>query len=158
MRKRMALVSAALCLAAHAAWADASGNAALSLAARIGDRSPRLSLFQKGLLGAYLDGRSGARYLGRGVIEVKADAVDCRISNVDIADKACTLTFGSKTVLLKGREAQALYATLIEAGVPPSGAAGSIHASVTNLVCRIDPAEVRQKAGGGAACSFSAGS
>ena len=157
MRKRMALVSAALCLASSAAWAAASGAAALALAARIGDRSPHLSLFQKGLLGAYLDGRSGARYLGRGVLEVKADAVDCLIGNVDIADKACTLTFGAKTVSLKGREAQALYATLIEAGVPASGAAGSIHASIANLVCTIDPAAIRQKAGGGASCSFSAG-
>jgi hypothetical protein len=157
MRGRTVLLAAAFCLATQSAWADASGSAALSLAARVGDRSPKLSLLQKGILGVYLDGRAMARYLGGGAIEVKADAVDCRIGNVDIADKACTLTFGPKAVTVKGRDAQALYATLVEAGIAPSGAAGSFHASLTNLACAIDPAEVRQKAGGGARCTFSPG-
>jgi len=154
MRIRLTIVAAGLCLAAHSAAADASGNDAVSLAARVGDRSPNLSLLQKGILGVFLDGRAGARYLGRGKIEVKAEAVDCRISSVDITEKSCTVTFGAKTAALKGRDAQALYATLIEAGVQPSGAAGSSHASLTNLNCTIDPAEVRQKAGGGANCTF----
>ena len=145
-----------LSVASQAALADASGNAALSLAARIGDRSPALSLLQKGILGVYLDGRSAARYLGSGAIEVKADAVDCRSGNVDITENACTLTFGAKSTTLKGRDAQALYATLIEAGVAPGGAAGSSHASIASLVCTVDPTEVRQKAGGGARCTFAA--
>ncbi len=53
-----------------------------------------------------------------------------------------------------GREAHELYATLIEAGVPSSGAAGSINESVKSLECVIDPAEVRQESGGGAKCTF----
>ena len=157
MLVRLAIALVGFSIASNAAFADASGNAALSLAARIGDRSPVLSLLQKGILGVYLDGRSGARYLGSGAVVVKADAVDCRSGNVDITEKACTLTFGSKSVTLKGREAQALYATLIEAGVAPGGAAGSSHASLASLACTIDPAEVRQKAGGGANCTFTPG-
>ncbi len=156
MRRRIAM-AACLCLLAQTAWADATGNAALSLAARIGDRSPKLSLLQKGILGVFLDGRAGARYLGSGAIVVKADAVDCAASNVDITEKTCTLTFGAKSATMKGRDAQALFATLVEVGAPQSGAAGSIHASLTKLVCTVDPAAVRQKAGGGATCAFSLG-
>ena len=106
MRARLTIAVMGFSLAAQAAFADASGNPALSLAARVGDRSPKLSLLQKGLLGVYLDGRPAARYLGSGKIEVKADAVDCRIGNVDITDKGCTLTFGHKTVTLRGRDAR----------------------------------------------------
>ncbi len=78
----------------------------------------------------------------------------CRISDVDITGKGCTLTFGERTVSLGGRQAEALYATLIEAGVPSSGAAGSITESIKNLDCAINPAEVRPESGGGASCKF----
>jgi hypothetical protein len=156
MRKTAIVISAGLALIAHgAAAAEISGGAALSLAARIGDRSPLTTLRAKGLLGSFLDGRSQARYLGSGAVEVRADAVDCQLGNVDITAKQCRLTFGAKVVAIQGRDAQALYATLIEAGVPASGAAGSSHASLTNLVCTIDPVAVKARTGGGATCSFS---
>jgi hypothetical protein len=78
----------------------------------------------------------------------------CRISDVDITGKTCTLIFGKRIVLLAGRRAEALYATLIWAGVPTSGAAGSIYESGKSLDCAIDPAEVRQESGGCAKCTF----
>ena len=134
--------------------AETSGNSAVSLAARIGERSPFLNWSERRVLAAYLDGR--ARFPARRSIIVRANEAACNISDVDITGKGCSLTFGRRVVTLGGREAQALYATLIEAGVPSSGAAGSIYESVKSLVCTIDPAEVRQEAGGGAKCVFAA--
>jgi hypothetical protein len=60
-------------------------------------------------------------------------------------------------VTLRGRAAHELFATIEELGVVPSGAAGSFFIGVSGLKCTIGPAELRQKDGGGAACSFGAG-
>jgi hypothetical protein len=73
---------------------------------------------------------------------------------VDITQHSCDLTFGAKKATTQGRKAHELYATLAEVSVPPVGAAGSIFEAVSNLDCTIDPAEVKQKAGGGAHCTF----
>jgi len=43
------------------------------------------------------------------------------------------------------------------AGVPSDGAAGSVFESLSKLNCTIDPAEIKQKAGGGANCAFETG-
>ena len=90
-------------------------------------------------------------------IVVKADNIVCRASNVDITEHSCALTFGHRTVNLKGRGAHELYATIDEVGVPPDGAAGSVFESLSNLNCTIDPNEIAQKAGGGASCTFDPG-
>ena len=46
-----------LCLCGHEAFAaGADGNAAVSLAARVGERSPLLTVAEKAVLAAYLDG------------------------------------------------------------------------------------------------------
>jgi hypothetical protein len=58
---------------------------------------------------------------------------------------------------LKGRRANELNATALEAGVPSEGAAGSIFESFSHLVCTIDPNDIKQKAGGGANCTFDTG-
>ena len=62
--------------------------------------------------------------------------------------------FGKKGVLLKGRPAHELFATISELGVAPSGAAGSSYIGVSELFCTIDPTILRQKDGGGADCKF----
>jgi len=90
-------------------------------------------------------------------IVVKADNVVCRTSNVDITEHSCALTFGPRTVNLKGRRAHELYATIAEVGVPPDGAAGSVFESLSNLNCTIKPSDIAQRAGGGASCAFDAG-
>jgi hypothetical protein len=53
-----------------------------------------------------------------------------------------------------GKVAPPKPAAVAEAGVPSEGAAGSIFEAVSNLDCTMDPTEVKQKAGGGAHCSF----
>ncbi len=137
-----------------ASAADIGGNVAVSLAALVGEHSPLLARADRTLLNAYLEGRAHAPFPAGRTVAVKADEVTCRISDVDITGKTCTLTFGKRAVSLSGRQAEALYATLIWAGVPSSGAAGSIFESVKSLDCAIDPAEIRQESGGGAKCTF----
>ena len=144
----------ALMLAGPATAAEAMGNGALSLAALVGLRSPAQTAVEKYLLLAYLAGRPKADYPQGKKVVVRADEATCRISNVDITAKSCDLKFGASSVPLLGGQAQALYATMIEVGVPPSGAAGSIIVSVKGLACTIDPAAVRQESGGGANCAF----
>lgn len=145
---------AAVMLSPAAAFAgSSSGSAALALSA-IGSYSPALSAADKRLLLAYLNGRANAPHPAGKHVVVKADAIDCRASNVDIAHHACTLTFGAKKVEVSGRVAHEIYATLVENGVPSDGAAGTMHEAVTDLSCDVDADAVAAKAGGGASCSF----
>jgi len=58
---------------------------------------------------------------------------------------------------VKGRKAHELFATIAEVGVPSDGAAGTIYESLSHLACTINPAEIKQKAGGGAECKFDPG-
>jgi hypothetical protein len=133
--------------------ASTSGNAALSLAALVGLEAPHMTKAEHDALRAYLNGRATPKY-APGKFTVKADAVTCRISNVDITEQSCELTFGTKKISFKGRKAHELYATLVQNGVPSDGAAGSMFESVTNLACAIDPAEIASRGGGGAGCDF----
>lgn len=152
---KKSLVFAVLPYFASPAFAkDVSGNSALSLAALVGQHSPKLTATEKYLLNAYLDGRPKSDYPPGKKIVVKADEVTCRISNVDITGKSCDLKFGARNVSLLGVQAHELYATLIEAGIPSSGAAGSIYEGAKALTCTVNPAEVRQESGGGASCTF----
>jgi hypothetical protein len=142
----------ALTFAGPAFAAEATGNGALSLAALVGQHSPALAQREKRLLSAYLEGRPKSDYPPGKKVVVTADEATCRISDVDITAKSCDLKFGARAVSFGGRQAQ--DATLIEAGVPSSGAAGSIYESVKALACTIDPAAVREEGGGGANCTF----
>lgn len=106
------------------------------------------------MLEKFLNGQTKVAYPPNKKITIVAGAVTCRASNVDITQHSCDLTFGAKKVAPQGRKAHELYEILAEVGVPPDGAAGSIFEAVTNLDCTIDPVEVKQKAGGGAHCTF----
>ena len=156
--RKAALLALPLLLAGHPALANnTSGSGALALAALVGAHSPTLTLKQKKALSNMVDGRLNFPYPPGQKIDVKADKVTCRASNVDISAHSCELTFGAKTRNLNGRAAHELYATLIENGVPSDGAAGSIFESVTALSCTIDPGAVKQRGGGGADCTFTPG-
>lgn len=136
------------------AGATTSG-AALALAALVAVKAPTVGALDRLMLLAYFEGRADAPLARGRTIEVKANAIDCRASNVDITSHSCDLTFGAKKATLSGRKAHELYATLIENGVAIDGAAGAIHATVTALDCTIKVDNIRDKAGGGANCSFS---
>jgi hypothetical protein len=152
---RTALFVIPLLLAAQAAHADSTGgNGALALAALVGERSPALDAPEREALGYMLDGNLNVAFPADKKITVKADRVVCRASNVDISAHSCELAFGSRKITRTGRAAHELYATLIEAGVSPEGAAGSMIAGITKLVCTLDPNALKERGGGGADCTF----
>jgi hypothetical protein len=161
--RRIALLALLLMLgqgaisAASAAPATAKGTAALALAAVVAEYSPWMSARDRTALARLFDGHSDFAAPTNQKISVTADAVVCRTSNVDITARSCKLTLGTHTRALKGRRANELNATATEAGAPSEGAAGSIITSLSHLVCTIDLNEVKQKAGGGADCTFDTG-
>jgi hypothetical protein len=158
--KRLVVLTLFLLLgheAALAAPATATGPAALALASVVAEHSPLLGYYDRKVMARLFDGHLNFFYPKNKKISVKADAVVCRTSDVDITRRSCDLTFGTHKRSLTGRRAHEVYATAVEAGIASEGAAGSIIESFSNLVCTIDPNEIKQKAGGGADCMFDTG-
>ncbi|UGY05535.1 hypothetical protein [Bradyrhizobium quebecense] len=154
---RLTILACSLSLASSAAWAapaTTSGSVALALAGVVAPYSP-LPAKEKKAVAAFFGGNSNVRYARK--ITVTADKVVCRASNVDITSRSCALTFGSRTHTVKGSEANAIYATVALAGVPPDGAAGTIYEALSKLTCTLDPKAIKDKAGGGADCTFEPG-
>lgn len=139
-----------------AAAATVTGPDALALAAVVAQHSPLLGVSEKNAMARLFAGDSNFRWAAKKKISVTADSVVCRTSNVDIAARSCALTFKKSKRALKGREANEIYATAATARVPAEGAAGSNFRSISKLNCTIDPQVIRQKAGGGAKCSWQA--
>lgn len=141
--------------AASAAPATASGPNALALAGVVALYSPLLTSDEREAISAFFVGQGGVRYAKK--ISVTADRIVCRVSNVDITARSCELTFRGARQTITGRRASEIFATEAMAGVAPDGAAGSVTESLSKLSCTIDPAEIKQKAGGGATCAFETG-
>jgi hypothetical protein len=140
--------------AALAAPGTATGPTALALAAVVAQHSPAVRAFDRRVIARLFRGNTRFGFTPNKKISVDADSVVCRVSNVDITSRSCELKFGSRKRTLTGREANEIGATAAAAGIPSQGAAGSSIESVSNLRCTIDPNEIKQKAGGGAECSF----
>jgi hypothetical protein len=156
--KRAAYGLIFLLVGGHAAFAgSASGNDALAFASMVAEQSPLLNLNEKSVMNQLLRPDPNVSYISDRKISVEADSVVCRESNVDIIYRSCELSFGDRKVTVKGRKAHELFATIAEFGVEPDGAAGTIYESVSRVACTIDPAEVKQKDGGGASCTFERG-
>ena len=139
---------------AQAAPVSVSGAVALALAGVVAPSSP-LPAAEKKVVAAFFAGNTNVNYAKK--ISVTADKIVCRTSNVDITARSCELTFKTGTHTLKGRQANELFATLVMAGVPSDGAAGSIFESLSKLNCTLDPKAIKDKAGAGADCTFDAG-
>lgn len=156
--KRMAFfVLCVLVASESASAATASGSNALALAALVAANSRLLAQQDRSAMARMFAGYLNFRFPANRKITIKANSIVCRAGNIDITQRSCELTFGSKKVTLSGRKAHEMYATIAEVGVPVDGAAGTIFESLSHLVCTIDPNEVKQKAGGGATCSFDPG-
>jgi hypothetical protein len=140
--------------AASAAPATISGSVALALAAVVAQYSPLLAPHEKQTMARLFAGDSSFFVKSSKTISVTADAIVCRTSNVDIAARSCEMTFKTSKRSVKGAKANEIFATLATAGVTPEGAAGSNFENISKLNCTIDPAEIGQKSGGGANCSF----
>jgi hypothetical protein len=156
--KRIATLAVVLIATqAAAAAGTTSGSSALALAALVANQARSLSVTDRRVIARLFAGQTNFGYPANRTIMVSADKIDCRVSNVDITDRSCELTFTTTTRKLKGRDANELYATLVAAGVASDGAAGTIHESVSHLLCTIDPNAIKQKDGSGAECKFDTG-
>jgi hypothetical protein len=155
--KTLTLVILLLGLAPHKALAaSATGPAALALAAVVAEQAP-LSRFDRRSIARLFNGDTILRAFLGGKISVTADSVVCRVSNVDLTDRSCELTFRTNKRTVRGRQANEISATMAAAGVAAEGAAGSLVQNISKLACTIDPRVIRQKAGGGADCTFETG-
>jgi len=153
---RLAVLAFAFPLSISAAEAASlTGSPAFALAAVVAAHSPLLSADQKKAIAAFFEGRGVGAYKDK--INVDADKIVCRASNVDIAARSCELTFGKKTASFTGREANELYSTEAMAGIASDGAAGSNFESLSRLKCTLDPEAIKRKDGSGAECSYEAG-
>jgi hypothetical protein len=159
MKKLMisAVALAVVQSSASAAPGSATGPTALALAAVIAQHSPAVRAFDRRVIARLFRGNTRFGFTPNTKISVDADSVVCRVSNVDITQRSCELTFGTRKRTLTGREANEVGATAAAAGVPSEGAAGSSIESISKLRCTIDPNEIMQKAGGGANCNFETG-
>lgn len=156
MKRLVASVAfAGILLSASPAGAQTAGGfAALSLAELVGLLSPLVSPAHHAILAQFRNGNTNFAS-SNAPFTFTAPSIDCGASNVDITHYRCMLTFnGGTTSQLTGAAAQNLYATLIEAGVPSDGAAGTIHEAVLNLSCTVHVGQVKDRAGGGATCNF----
>jgi hypothetical protein len=142
---------------ALAAPGSASGPAALALAGVVAIHSSVLGSFDRRAMARLFGGNSSISFPPNRMISVTADSIVCRASDVDITSRSCDLSFGAGKRSLRGRDANEIFATLAAAGVASEGATGSLIESITKLACTIEPNEIRQKAGGGAKCTFEAG-
>jgi hypothetical protein len=156
---RLAVLAASLLAVtsstASAAPATANGPTALALAGVVALYSPLLTADEREAVSAFFVGQSGVRYAKK--ISVTADKIVCKVSNVDITARSCELIFKGAKQTITGRRASEIFATEAMAGVPADGAAGSVSESLPKLNCTLDPAEIKQKAGGGATCTFETG-
>jgi hypothetical protein len=142
---------------AAAASMTVRGPGALAFAAVVAPRSPMLGAQDRAVLARLFGGHTNFRYPAGRTFLVSADRIDCRMSNVDIIERSCELTFGTRSRTIRGRDANELTATLAMVGVPSDGAAGTLHEGVMQLLCTIDPNAIKQKDGSGAECKFDAG-
>jgi hypothetical protein len=153
--KSMVLLVLLLLLSSHAAFAESlTGNKALALAALVAENSPQLGAKDKRIMMRMLDGDLHFRFPANKKISILADKISCSAGDVDISEHSCELKFGHATPVLHGRRAHELFATLLEAGAGSEGAAGRIFEVISHLTCAINPNEVKEKAGGGAECTF----
>ena len=146
----IALACLGLALPGAALAGVVNGNEALMLSGLVGIRSPAVSAPNRARLTRFMDGVVAAGP----AFNVIASNVSCRSSTVDIAGNSCVLTFGSRTVSLRGRMAHELGATMIAAGLQAEGAAGSSFVAADDLRCRVEPTVIAQNGGGGAECRW----
>jgi hypothetical protein len=139
---------------ANAEAGKVTGQAALALAGVVAAASHRLSTGEKEAVAMLFAANSSIPYKKK--IVVAADKIVCRVGNVDITARSCELTFGKTMKTINGRAASEMFATEAMAGIAADGAAGSMVESLSKLSCTLDPQVIRDKAGGGAECTFEA--
>jgi hypothetical protein len=146
-------LSVLLAGASPAAAASVTGAAALALASVVAQYAALPAANTKAVA-AFFKGDTNFPYKEK--ISVMAEKIVCRTSNVEVTARSCEVTFKTKKQTLTGREANELFATVSVAGIASDGAAGLNFESLSKLNCTLDPAQLKQKSGGGAECSYEA--
>jgi len=139
--------------AANAAPSTMGGNAALTVAALVGQSSPSLSAAQKHVLMKFLGGVTNFPS-SNAPIHLHVDAIHCQLGDVSLVEHKCQITYGAATTSENGEEGAAILANLALAGVFADGAAGTIHYDATDINCTIDVAVVKTPSGGGVTCTY----
>jgi hypothetical protein len=131
--------------------ATVSGSQGLALGVVVAAHSPLLSSTKETLERLF----EGSPVPGATIV-VRAARIDCRTGNVDLTLHRCMLTFGGSPVSIVGRPANELSATMLEAGIPSQGAAGTSFVGLSSLVCTIDTRVLVRKDGDpmGASCRY----
>jgi len=149
---RMTVLAVSLSLGAGSAEAASiTGQASLALAGVVALYAP-LPAANRKAVAALFKGDTNFPYKPK--ISVMAEKIVCKTSNVDITARSCELTFKTGNKALRGREANELYATAAMAGIAAEGAAGSNVQNFSKLNCTLDPKAIKDKAGGGAECTY----
>ena len=143
---------------ARAAPGNTSGAEAFALAGVLAPHSPVLSSTDRRDMARLFAGLPVTSPADR-KISIAASSIECRTSGTDITSRTCDITYedrrhGTHKVSRTGRLANEVLATLAAAKVGSGGAAGATNLAVTNLVCTVDPNELRRRVGGGAECTF----
>src|SRR5260370_24547700 len=84
--------------------ATASGSSAFALASLVAVHSPVLSTGDTLLVRRLFNGHFHQLRADTKVISVEANAIVCRVDNVDLSAHSCKLAFGSKTINLHVRQ------------------------------------------------------
>src|SRR5215467_14260289 len=120
--------------ASPASAADLGPSSRLMLAAIVAQYSPELADAAKDELSRLAAGDL-SRADAAQKMEVSANSIECRASDVDITSRSCAIMYGSKSVTLSGRSAHELFATIGEVGVPAGGYAGTYTIGLSALSC-----------------------
>jgi hypothetical protein len=152
----LAVLALTLAAASPAVAGQISGPYALALAGLVAERHPSLNPADRNVVARLFAGDQRVPYPAGQSIVVAADKIVCRISDVQIITRSCQLSFDARAVDLTGPAANALFSTLIAAGVPSDGAAGSIFAAVGRLSCKLTPSVILANGGAGADCAYAA--
>lgn len=147
-----ALITLALLGLPAAAHADTSGGSpGMAFAALIAQHSPTVSAANKWRLMQYL-GNHNAGPGAPALITVTVKGLQCLSGNVAENFHNCDLTYGSTHLTINGRAANELYATAVENGVQPDGAAGKMEFVLKDLNCTVKPHDIGT--GGAVACTW----
>lgn len=147
-----ALVTIALFSLPTLALADTSGGSpGMAFAALMAQHAPTVSAANKWRLMQYL-GNHSAGPAAPTLITVNAKGLQCLSGNVAENFHSCELDYGSSHLTITGRAANELYATAVENGVQPDGAAGKMGFVLKDLMCTVKPHDIGT--GGAVACSW----
>ncbi len=149
---KQALTTLALFCLPTLAQADTSGSSpGMALAALMAQHAPTLSAANKWRLMQYL-GNHNAGPGAPALITVTAKGLKCLSGNVAENFHECELNYVTSHLTITGRAANELYATAVENGVQPDGAAGKMEFVLRDLTCTVKPHDIGT--GGAVACSW----